>query len=427
VAVVSVLWYCLVRMELHLRSKKKIDILMLSAAYPPDPGGVATHVYYLSQALSRLSRSEGGRRRRCVVHVVTGGEVRHREGVPPNLTVHWIPGGKQRHFASLGDVPFESAVQYLLRHWPQIRADVIHVHDFESLHVAMMIKAAFDVPIIMTIHRVPKDWDAGLPLRNTKDCAIEAIRKFELADVLIAPSRAYQRRLLDQGFRDDQVVVIPHGIPVKWLVSRGNIDGILAAFEIESDHRVILCPARLDPHKGIETFVDACADLKEEVEASRLLFVVAGAGTDAYRRQVSARVASLGVADAVRLGPRTGVDVEHQAMPTLYRRAEICVLPSRREGFGQVLIEAFAFRRPVIAANTGGIPDIVIPEVTGLLFNRDEPDDLAYQLRRMLTDSAFAEACARRGYLAASRDFNADRMAAQYFDLYSRCAGVRVS
>jgi glycosyltransferase involved in cell wall biosynthesis len=406
--------------------KKKIDILMISAAYPPDPGGVASHVYYLSHALSRLTRDSASRRRICNVHVATGGEIRHREGIPPNLMVHWIAGGKSRHFASAGDVPFEPAIRYLLQHWREIRADIVHAHDFESLHIGMMMKAAFGIPLVVTVHRVPKDWEPSLPLRDPKDCSMEAIRRFSLADSIIAPSTAYRRRLLEQGFRADQVVMIPHGIPVKWLASRGDVSGVLEDFGIESTHRVILCPARLDPHKGIETLIDAAAVLKDEIARWRLLFVIAGAGSASYRQQLTTRATALGIAHAIRLGPTTEADVDHQAMPTLYRRAEVCVLPSRREGFGQVLIEAFVFRRPVVASNTGGIPDIVVPGTTGLLFNRDEPDDLAYQLRRMLTDTTFAQICARRAYLSALEDFSAERMAARYVELYSQVTAIEI-
>jgi len=71
-------------------------------------------------------------------------------------------------------------------------------------------------------------------------------------------------------------------------------------------------------------------------------------------------------------------------MPTLYRNALACVVPSRRDGFPLAVLESFAFGLPTIAAQTGGIPEMVEPEENGLLFNRDEPEDLAEKLSVIL-------------------------------------------
>lgn len=205
-----------------MKRKEKLDVLVISAAYPPDPGGVAAHVYYLAYALSKLTRRRTSDRRICNVHVLTTGDTRSAEGKPPYLTIHRLPG-KGRHFSSVGDVPLETVIQYGLDNWRRMRPDVVHVHDFESVLVGQMLKAAFRVPLIVTIHKVPKEWDPMLPKRDVKDCFLQAMLDLDMADAFVAPSRAYRSRLLDQGFLDRKIELIHHGIPVWWLASRAQM------------------------------------------------------------------------------------------------------------------------------------------------------------------------------------------------------------
>lgn len=405
--------------------KSKLDVLVISGAYPPEGGGVAAHVYYLAYALSRLRRARFSPHRICNVHVLTTGEYRKSEGIPPNLTIHRVTG-KNRHFISAGDVPYEEAVRYAMNHWQKLRPDVIHAHDFESLQIGLMLKVAFSIPLVLTVHKVPKEWDSTLPQRDVKDCFLQLIRNFELADKVVAPSRAYRQRLLDQGFPDQNIELIHHGVPVRWLSSWANKDGVLQRLNLDNSHELILCPARLDPHKGIETFVDAAAIIKNRFRNRSLLFAIAGAGSTEYRSDIEHRAQTRLVGTVLRCGPSDNKDFDHKEMPTLYRRAKICVLPSRREGLGQVLLEAFVFKRPVVAANTGGIPDVVIPGVTGLLFNRDEPDDLAHQINTLLEDEGLSQYLTFKAYERLCREFDADRMAEAYSRLYKRVAGIRI-
>lgn len=405
--------------------KAKLDILVISRVYPPEGGGVATHVYYLAYALSKLTRSRVDRARICKVHVLTPGGDAASGGVPPNLIVHGAPGS-ERHFSTSGGVPLGDAVRYCLEHWWQINADVIHAHDFESLQIGLMLKAAFGVPLVFTVHKVPTRWDSTLPQRDVKDCFLQAALQYKFVDRLVAPSTAYHRRLEAQGFPDEKITLVPHGVPVKWLSSWQNKKGIFQRLNLSDDHELILCPSRLDPDKGLETLVDAAAILKATLPGRNLIFAIAGAGSQKYRTQLENRAQDCSVKEIMRFGPSDHRDFSHQEMPSPYRRAKMCVLPSRREGFGQVLLEAFVFRKPVVAANTGGIPDVVIPEDSGLLFNRDDPADLAHQIQRVLEDNILSDFLAHRGYEKIRREFNAESMARAYFKLYQEVGDIKV-
>lgn len=407
--------------------RMKIDLLMISRAYPPLGGGVASHVQYLAEALSNLTKRPSDPKRLCRVRLVTAtgtGPKPLSNGIPPFLDIHHMPS-ENSHFVPVGDVPFEHTVQYLLDSWTRaIRADVIHVHDFEALQIGLMLKAAFKVPLIMTMHRAPRDADRTLPERNVKDCFLEVVRRFGLLDKLVAPSEAYKRHLVGQGFDESTIETIQHGVPISRLSLQANDHTVLARLGIENDDELIFAPVRLDPHKSPETFVDAAALVIPRVERRKLVFAIAGSGKSAYRAELENRARQKGILSAIRFGASDGKDFRHEEMATLFRRARICVLPSTKEGFGQVLLEAGVYKIPVIAANTGGIPEIVVANDTGLLFNRNEPDDLATQIVRLLTDSHLGELLALRAHNRLRRCFDADQMAHRYVRLYMRVAGI---
>ena len=76
------------------------------------------------------------------------------------------------------------------------------------------------------------------------------------------------------------------------------------------------------------------------------------------------------------------------------------------EGFGIVFLEANSFGKPVIAGNSGGIPDAVIDGVTGLLVNPEDPKEIAQAIIRLLKDEALAKRLGENGRRRVEREFN---------------------
>jgi glycosyltransferase involved in cell wall biosynthesis len=106
--------------------------------------------------------------------------------------------------------------------------------------------------------------------------------------------------------------------------------------------------------------------------------------------------------------------------------ATALVLPSRSEGMGRVVVEAFCRARPVVAARVGGIPDLVHDEENGLLVEPGDTQALADALVRILTDRGLAERLGAGAH--ASADFwtsSPEEFAARVRALVDRIAGLR--
>ena len=80
------------------------------------------------------------------------------------------------------------------------------------------------------------------------------------------------------------------------------------------------------------------------------------------------------------------------------------------EGFGISFAEASACARPLVAARSGGIPDVVADGETGLLVNAEEPDEVVQALRRLLKDNELATTLGKEGRARVERFQNWDRV-----------------
>jgi colanic acid/amylovoran biosynthesis glycosyltransferase len=199
-------------------------------------------------------------------------------------------------------------------------------------------------------------------------------------------------------------------------------------FGLRPDSRFILCPSRLDRHKGIETLIDAAELLQDDhyIKRMNLKFLVAGgSGEVRYREFLEKLVKDKDLHDIVLLGPSDHTDCDAKEMKWLYRNADACVLPSKREGFSQALLEAFVHKTPVLASNTEGNPEIVRPEQTGYLFDRDGPQKLARQLE-LFTNPHQTRKMVENASATVERDYSATGMARKLFTLYCEAAGITI-
>jgi len=99
--------------------------------------------------------------------------------------------------------------------------------------------------------------------------------------------------------------------------------------------------------------------------------------------------------------------------------ATVLVLPSRRESFGRVLVEAFARGRPVVATRVGGIPEIVDPEC-GILVEAGDSVGLAKSLLALLTEQTRARQMGMHGFQKVKQKFSAEKMVTLMTDIYER-------
>jgi glycosyltransferase involved in cell wall biosynthesis len=170
---------------------------------------------------------------------------------------------------------------------------------------------------------------------------------------------------------------------------------------------------RLLHDKGIETLMKAHALLIQRGETIRLL--VAGESD-------AANPASVTAAEIERWRRQPGVEFLGQVtdIRTVWARAHIAVLPSRREGLPLSLLEAAACGRPLIASDVPGCREIARPDINALLVAADDPAGLADAIVRLASDAALRRRFGAAGRSLVEREFSSQRIGAEIVALYDR-------
>ena len=177
----------------------------------------------------------------------------------------------------------------------------------------------------------------------------------------------------------------------------------------EPGERLLLHISNFRPAKDAPAVIEIFARVCRQLPA-RLLLV--GHGPDVDRCAHRAR--QLGIADRVRfLG-------EHTDVARLLAAADLFLLPSRQEAFGLAALEAMACGVPVVAARTGGLPEVVEHGRTGYLLPPGDVDGMARCALELLQDPERHAAFSRAAAEAAHRRFAAETVVPRYEALYRR-------
>jgi phosphatidylinositol alpha-1,6-mannosyltransferase len=179
-------------------------------------------------------------------------------------------------------------------------------------------------------------------------------------------------------------------------------------FHLPDSVRWLLTVARLEPHKGMDTVIAALPAIA--ARASDVGYLIAGSGP--AREKLERLAHKTGVANRVRfLG-----EIGERDLPALYNVASAYVGVSRRaerigvEGFGISLVEASACGLPIVAGDSGGVPDAVRAGETGFLVPPEDVGAVAEAVCRLLTDRALAGRIGAAGRRAVETHYNWDRV-----------------
>lgn len=209
----------------------------------------------------------------------------------------------------------------------------------------------------------------------------------------------------------------------RWDASRftpGTVAAIRTGLGVPADAWVAGYVGRIVREKGVMELLEAFAAVAREREDARLLMVGGALASDRDQRTVGEfreRVRALGLEGRVVL---TGwLDDPRDAIGAM----DVLALPSWREGFGQVLVEAGALGVPVVASASRGARQAVVDGVTGLLVPVRDPEALAGALRRLAGDRALGERMGRAAMERARNELSQERVVRTVLEVYDRVLG----
>ncbi len=351
-------------------------VLLLSWEYPPlIEGGLARHVRKLAEGLAD---------RGVETHVLARGmEESPDEEEVGGVWVHRVREPSRP--SELGE--FVAWVEHMnsdmlaagVELGDSYSFDAVHAHDWLVAVAGDHLARRFRCPLVATIHATEYGRHQG-HVESHPQSHIHSVEHWlaNRADRLVTCS-AYMREHVSDvyGIEEERVTVIPNGIDPAELVPVSDLAALRGRFAAPGQ-RLVLLVGRLVYEKGFQVALEALPGLIERLGEVR--FVVAGSGT--HEGELRTQASALGLDGHGAFLGWIGDDVLH----SLYRVADLTVVPSIFEPFGLVALEAMASGCPCLVADTGGLREVVPHETVGLRFRCRDPGSLGAVAERLLAD-----------------------------------------
>ncbi len=362
-------------------------VLVISWEYPPViEGGLGRHVRKLSEHLV----ADG-----VEVHVLTRGGGRlpreedrhgvivHRVREPqfprdPTAFVRWVEA-MNADMRELGEELCD-----------RLGFDLVHSHDWLVAPAAELVARRFARPWLVTVHATEfgrhQGWVQNHPQSHIHAVERDMVRR---ADRVITCSRYMRDHVRSVfGVPRSRITVLPNGIDPRDLEPVVEDLPALRDRFASVDERLVLLVGRLVYEKGFHLALDALAPVIRRLGDVR--FVVAGTGT--AERELKRQARRLGLSKHGSFLGWTGDDMLH----SLYRVADLCIVPSIYEPFGLVALEAMASGCLCIVADTGGLREVVPGDGSvGRRFRSRDSASLGAVLEQVLADDDVrAQVCA---------------------------------
>ena len=284
---------------------------------------------------------------------------------------------------------------------------VLHAHDPHGVALAALalgFRMPWPPPRLVASRRVDFKL-AGNALSRAK---------YRMVDRFVCASTAIGGILEAGGIEPDRIVTVHEGVDLAHVAEAPPVP-VHETFWLPHGAPVVLNVAALVPHKGQRYLIDAFADVVRVVPDARLVILGQGELHDSLLKRVHYH----GLDKHVLLpGFRTDV-------LSLMKTADLFVMSSVMEGLGTSLLDAMACARPIVATQTGGIPEVVVHEETGLLVPPRDSDSLADAIIALLKDDARARQYGAAGYERVHRRFSVDHMVAETVVVYEQLQAER--
>jgi L-malate glycosyltransferase len=286
----------------------------------------------------------------------------------------------------------------------ELRPDVVHAHDPHGVAMAglaLSMSTQLAKPPLIASRRVDFHLRGGRMSRW----------KYRQVDCFICASEAIRRMLVADGVPEARTVTVHEGIDA------GRVEAAPAA----NLHEDLFLPhgapivgnvAALVPHKGQRHLIEAAALVVRHVPDAR--FVIAGEGE--LRPALERLIREHRLEKHVFLaGFRPDIHPIHKAF-------DVFVMSSITEGLGTSLLDAMAASKPIVATSAGGIPEVVVDGVTGMIVAPRDHEAMAGAIVKLLKDRELGRRMGGAGHARVRREFSVDRMLHRTLRVYQRAA-----
>ncbi len=333
----------------------------------------------------------------------TGGNELLDKAVQSKLIGHGI------EMFNLLDIKAQCALIKILK---KQKVDLLCTHGYKACVMGWWAAKRINIPIIA--------FSRGYTTENKKVAFYEWLERKILKKVngIVFVSEGQRNRLETSfGVRGQRSWVVHNAVSVTHFEDRADVTprGIICErLNIPEDCQLIVTAGRLSPEKGHRFLVEAIGKMKGAGQ-EKVFFVFCGDGP--CKRDLEKQAMELGVHQNCRF-PGFRKDLGE-----IFKAMDLFVLPSLTEGLPNVILEAFACAKPVVATNVGGVPEIVEDKINGFLVPPQHPDLLSKVMVELISDQEQRSSFGMAGYSKVKQTFTFESQTKKLEAIYHEVEG----
>ena len=272
---------------------------------------------------------------------------------------------------------------------------VIGVNTLPDGVASVMLAKKFGLPVMT--------WAIGTDINDfaakNKLNYVVTRKTIDNSDLVITVSKNLENKVVGISKKSKKVQTFYRGIEITNFYSHKPVRKIFSEISLNPDYKYILFVGRLIFDKGIYELTKAFREISKRYPEYRLILL----GEETEKDKLMEHLKNYGILEKVIF---RGI-VPYNQVADYMKVSEMLLFPSWAEGLPNVVLESMASGLPVVTTDVGGIPEVVVDEVTGLLVPPRDTDALTAAALRMIEDNELRQRCIR----------NARELVLQRFDV----------
>lgn len=367
-----------------MRDSKTMNILMLDRYLTI--GGVATYLETLCRGLMKRGHT---------VYIMTTADSGNRKIIDEfsSLGIQFltIPNSKNRV------ITFYRFAKMLYQFLKKKDIDIMHSHHRVVNFTGMVIGKMVNVPHLITLHVFKSDH--------------KILTKFLGNEIITVPSKALKNHLINYyGLKEERIQVIYNAIDHDYEVNEQKKASLQKNIFDDPGKFYVAFIGRITHEKGVDILLESIPLVKEK--NPNVEFRIFGDGSELSKLKERCRELGLNSEEIFQ-------GINHHVNELLCLM-DLCVIPSRSESFCLLALECMRAKKPVIATNTGGIPEVVKHEETGLLVDTESPKLLSQNILKLLNNRDLMQRFAINGNQRFKEKFPLERFYEDYLAAYQQ-------
>jgi len=282
------------------------------------------------------------------------------------------------------------------------KVQILQSHGYKGHVLCLALKIMAGLPWIAFVH----GW-------TSEDFKIKLYSKLDrfilgFADRVVVVSESLKKQLNMNWIDGKKVRTIVNATDPSEYKELSIHRSVRDAHGIKDDEKVVGVIGRFSPEKGHKDFIDAFRLVREHIPDIKAMLVGEGQDKDLLMEKVK----------KYKLDEHVIFTGYQKQMVPYYLTFDLVVIPSLSEGMPNVALEAMLFEKPVVATDVGGIPEVVIDNITGRLVKPMNPELLADAIMNVISDSELMSQYGKAGKKRILSEFNPKTRVDKIISLY---------